>query len=111
MNPRFLAIIISALISGEVASILQAAETEAGTLQVAERVLDKGFRIVDMGKYPGMLLLHGMGEMALVHPEKKDELLRRTIGLFQKYRTKEIKGGEVSSATRREELGPPCFTT
>jgi len=41
-----------------------------------------------------MLLLHGMGEMALVHPEKKDELLRRTIGLFQKYRTKEIKGGE-----------------
>ena len=93
MNPRFLAIIISALISGVVASVLQAAETETGTLQIAERVLNKGFSIVNLSKYPGMLMLHGMGEMALVQPEKKDDLLRRTIELFKKYRTKEIKGG------------------
>lgn len=62
------------------------------TLDVAERVLRKGFTIVDLGKYPGILMLHGMAEMALVHPERKDELLRETIEIFKKYGTKEIKG-------------------
>ena len=69
-----------------------AAEAELGTLQVAERVLDKGFQIVDLGKYPGILMLHGMSELAVVHPERKEELLRRTVELFAKYRTKEIQG-------------------
>lgn len=62
------------------------------TLDVAETVLKKGFGIVDLGKYPGMLLLHGMSELALVHPERKEELLKQTVELFQKFGTKEIKG-------------------
>lgn len=92
MGFRLLAIIFPALISGTVASLLRAAEAETGTLRVAEQVIDKGLTIVDLGKYPGMLLLHGMAELSQVHPEKKDEWLRRTVELFRKYRTKEIKG-------------------
>jgi rhamnogalacturonyl hydrolase YesR len=69
-----------------------AAEPGQSTLQVAEKVCTKGLGIADFGTYPGMLLLHGMGEMALVHPQRKEELLGRTIELFKKYRSKEIKG-------------------
>lgn len=74
--------------------VLAAGAADAGTstLRVAERVTEKGLTIVDLGKYPGMLLLHGMGEMARVHPEKKGEWLRRTVELFQRYPTGEIKG-------------------
>jgi hypothetical protein len=47
-----------------------AAGAEISTLQVAEKVLDKGFQIVDLGKYPGILMLHGMSEMAVLCPGK-----------------------------------------
>ncbi len=93
MKPRTRASLIAALIVGAVAPTVQATETETGTLQVAERVLDRGLSIVDLEKYPGMLMLHGMSEMALVHPERQEELLGQTVALFQKYRTREIKGG------------------
>lgn len=60
------------------------------TLQLAEKVLEKGLVTIDLGQYPGTLLMHGMSELALISADPA--LLSRTIDLFQKYETKEIKG-------------------
>jgi rhamnogalacturonyl hydrolase YesR len=62
------------------------------TLDIAELVLQKGLKTVDLGLYPGVLLLEGMSELALVHPDRKEELLAQTIGLLKKFKTKEIEG-------------------
>lgn len=60
------------------------------TIQLAEQSLKKGIATIDLGLYPGTLLMHGMSELALVSPDP--EILPRTIDLFKKYDTKEIKG-------------------
>ena len=60
------------------------------TITIAEKVLNKGIDTIDLGLYPGTLLMHAMSELALVHP--KEKVLNRTISLFEKYKTKEIEG-------------------
>lgn len=60
------------------------------TISIAERVLDKGLATIDMGLYPGSLLMHGMSELAV---EKKDpQLLQRTLDLFADFKSKKIEG-------------------
>lgn len=58
--------------------------------KIAETVLNKGLAEIDLGLYPGTLLMHGMSELALLH--SGDKMLERTIDLFLKYKTKEIDG-------------------
>ena len=60
------------------------------TRQIAEVVLNKGLAEIDLGLYPGTLLMHGMSELALIQPD--DKMLKRTIDLFLKYKTGEIEG-------------------
>jgi hypothetical protein len=64
-------IVLAGLVLSLVASSV-AEPKKIKTLDVAEKVLRKGLTIVDLGKYPGMLMLHGRTEMALVHPERKE---------------------------------------
>ncbi len=74
------------------AVLLRAAEAPPATtpLALAEKVLAQGLAVSDLGIYPGTLLLQGMSELALVSPDKS--MLARTIALYQKFPTKEIKG-------------------
>lgn len=58
-------------------------------IQLAEKSLEKGISTIDLGFYPGSLLMHGMSELALISPDP--ELLSETIELFEKYKTGEIK--------------------
>lgn len=60
------------------------------TRAFAESVLAKGLAEIDLGLYPGSLLLQAMSELAMVVPDK--ELLERTIGLYRKFAAREIKG-------------------
>ena len=41
------------------------------TLSIAELVLQKALDNIDLGLYPGSLLMHGMSELTLIHPEKE----------------------------------------
>lgn len=60
------------------------------TRELAERVLTKGLAEIDLGLYPGTLLMQAMCELALLEPAS---LLRgRAVDFFKKYLTKEIKG-------------------
>lgn len=57
---------------------------------VVEKVLQKGLTSMDLGLYPGSLLLHGMSEYAV---QKKDpKLLNQTISLFLDFKSKKIEG-------------------
>lgn len=60
------------------------------TRELAERVLARGLAAIDLGLYPGSLLLQAMSELALVSPDP--ELTARTVGLLRKFATKEING-------------------
>ena len=62
----------------------------AKTAEIAETVLKKGLNGMDLGQYPGTLLMHGMSELALIRPN--DRMLDKTIGLFLKYKSGEIEG-------------------
>ena len=57
---------------------------------IALQVLQKGLVTNDLGLYPGILLMHGMSELA-EHLNEQD-LIRRAVSIFQKYDTKEIQG-------------------
>ncbi|MGV8093488.1 MAG: DUF4861 family protein [Mangrovibacterium sp.] len=61
---------------------------EVQTREVAERVLEKGLRSIDLGYYPGSLLLHGMSEYALL--EGNEAVLEEVIGYYRQFRTGEI---------------------
>ncbi len=65
------------------------APTAIDTRALAERVLTRGLAEIDLGLYPGSLLLQGMGELALLDPGR--QLLARTVGLLGKFAAKEIK--------------------
>lgn len=72
---------------------LRAAETPLpplATAELADRVLNRGLATIDLGLYPGSLLMQAMGELAANRADP--ELLNRTIGLLKKFATKEIKG-------------------
>jgi len=71
---------------------LRAAEAQApvNPLALAEKVLAKGLAEIDLGLYPGSLLVQGMAELALVSPDKS--LLPRAVELGGKFATKELKG-------------------
>lgn len=60
------------------------------TAELAERVLHKGLAEIDLGLYPGTLLLQGMSELASHRAD--DALLKRTVALYKKFTTQEIKG-------------------
>ena len=61
-------------------------QTEA----IAELVLKKGLSEIDLGLYPGSLLMQGMSELA-VH-QKDPAVLNQAIGLFEDFKSKKIKG-------------------
>ncbi len=60
------------------------------TRELAERVLAKGLAEIDLGLYPGTLLMQAMSELALIEPASP--LRGRTVELFNKFLAKEIKG-------------------
>jgi rhamnogalacturonyl hydrolase YesR len=60
------------------------------TAELADRVLNKGLAEIDLGLYPGTLLLQGMSELSANRADP--ELLQRTVALYKKFATKEIKG-------------------
>lgn len=60
------------------------------TAELADRVLNRGLAKIDLGLYPGSLLMQAMGE--LVANRADPELLNRTVGFLRKFATKEIKG-------------------
>lgn len=66
-----------------------AAPAAVDTREVAHRVLERGLAEIDLGLYPGSLLLQGMSELASIGPDR--DLLARTVALYGKFATKEIK--------------------
>ena len=60
------------------------------TAELTDRVLNKGLAEIDLGLYPGTLLLQGMSELAASRADPK--LLAHTVALYKKFATKEIKG-------------------
>lgn len=85
--PRFIYILFIFLIT---ANSLGQSSHDISTLKVAQTVLDKGIAEIDLGYYPGTLLLHGMAELAMVKKDTSD--LNYEINLFRKFKTGEIKG-------------------
>ncbi|GAB3180590.1 DUF4861 family protein [Telluribacter humicola] len=57
---------------------------------VAQLALEKGLAELDLGLYPGSLLMHAMSELAVV--QKDDQLLKQALELFAKFKNKEING-------------------
>lgn len=66
------------------------APTPVRTQAIAQLVLKKGLNTLDLGAYPGTLLMHGMSELAVVQPDKK--LLTQALDLFGQYKSKQIEG-------------------
>jgi len=60
------------------------------TTSIAEIALERGLKEVDLGIYGGTLFMQGMSELA-VH-QKSPKNLQRTIEIFEKFKSKEIKG-------------------
>lgn len=60
------------------------------TETIAELVVEKGLKEVDLGIYGGTLFMHSMSELAVLQKEPKT--LNRTIEIFEKFKSKEIKG-------------------
>jgi rhamnogalacturonyl hydrolase YesR len=58
--------------------------------KIVETVLNKGLAEIDLGLYPGSLLMHGMSEFALL--DGNEEILDQTITIFKKFESKEIQG-------------------
>lgn len=73
-------------------SAIASVKDPVSTIAIAENVLQKGIKTIDLGLYPGILLMHGMTELVLIHPEKKEDLLKHAIELYKKYPSKEIVG-------------------
>ncbi len=64
-------------------------EQKIPTLDIAQKVLDKGLSETDPGHYTGSLLMHGMSEYAVV--EGSPEIMERTLELFHQFKSKEIE--------------------
>lgn len=60
------------------------------TLAVAERVLNKGLATIDMGLYPGSLLMHSMSELSVI--QKDNRTLNQALDLFGQYKSGKIDG-------------------
>ncbi|MFN3489693.1 MAG: DUF4861 family protein [Emticicia sp.] len=60
------------------------------TEAIAELAVERGLKEVDLGIYGGTLFLQGMSELAVL--QKDPNTLNRTSEIFQKFKTKEIKG-------------------
>jgi rhamnogalacturonyl hydrolase YesR len=60
------------------------------TQPVAGRVLNKGLATIDMGLYPGSLLMHGMSELSVI--QRDNNLLNRTLDLLGQYKSGKIDG-------------------
>lgn len=58
--------------------------------EVAVRVLNKGLNTVDMGAYPGSLLMQSISELAVSQGESA--LMAQTLDLFTLYKQNKIKG-------------------
>lgn len=86
MNKLFLCL---TMLVGAIAHA-QPAKKTINTLSVAERVLDKGLATIDMGLYPGTLLMQGMSELSVI--QKDPKTLNRALDLFRQYKSKQING-------------------
>jgi rhamnogalacturonyl hydrolase YesR len=85
MKYSFLLIVL--LISG----IANAQSQKAiSTQAIAELAMERGLKEVDLGIYGGTLFMHGMSELAVVQHDPKT--LNRALEIFDKFKTKEIKG-------------------
>ncbi len=86
----FKPLLLVALFAGVAA--MRAAEPlpPVATVELAERVLAKGLEKIDLGLYPGTLLMQAMSELALIEPASP--LRGRAVDLFKKFLAKEIKG-------------------
>lgn len=60
------------------------------TISIAEIALERGLKEVDLGIYGGTLFMQGMSEFAVYQKSPKN--LLRTIEIFEKFKSKEIKG-------------------
>lgn len=58
--------------------------------EVAVSVMNKGFNNCDITLYQGSLFLQGMSELALA--TSSEEILDQTVGILEKFGTREIKG-------------------
>ena len=77
------------LISG-IAAAQPVRNKAVSTQAIAERVLNKGLATIDMGLYPGSLLMHGMSELSVIQKDRKT--LNRALDLFSQYKSKTING-------------------
>jgi rhamnogalacturonyl hydrolase YesR len=60
------------------------------TEAVATLAMERGLKEVDLGIYGGTLFMQAMSELAVL--QKDPKTLNRTIDIFEKFKTKEIKG-------------------
>lgn len=60
------------------------------TEAIAELAVERGLKEVDLGIYGGTLFMHSMSELAVL--QKDPKTLNRTIEIFEKFKSKEIKG-------------------
>lgn len=67
-----------------------AARKALSTQAVAERVLTKGLATIDMGLYPGSLLMHGMAELSVIQKDRKT--LDPALDLLRQYKSGKIDG-------------------
>ncbi|MFC3559278.1 DUF4861 family protein [Pedobacter jamesrossensis] len=66
------------------------AQQNIKTVDIAQTVLNKGLKEVNLEGYQGSLLLQGMAELALVNTDKK--MLREIEAIYQKFGTSQIDG-------------------
>lgn len=60
------------------------------TEAIAELAMERGLKEVDLGIYGGTLFMHAMSELAVL--QKDPKTLNRTVEIFGKFKSKEIKG-------------------
>jgi rhamnogalacturonyl hydrolase YesR len=60
------------------------------TESIATLAMERGLKEVDLGIYGGTLFMQGMTELAVL--QKDPKTLNRTLEIFEKFKTKEIKG-------------------
>ena len=92
MNPLKFLLLVALLVrvpSGRAAESLPPVATK----ELAERVLAKGLAEIDLGLYPGTLLMQGMSELALIEPSSP--LRSQAVELFKKYFNKQPVAGAV----------------
>ncbi len=65
-------------------------EKAQSTEAIAELAMERGLKEVDLGIYGGVLFMHGMSELAVL--QKDPKTLNRALEIFNKFKTKEIKG-------------------